>query len=336
MEFQQNFVNGKEQMVVPIGSKMIFFNNLQRGEHVLFLYDQNVNPYQTFHSFITNSLKNGEICFFAFDYKDNKSSIVDYKEFIEAGRLHVFPLTSLKLKSTFSIDDFTSKISNIDRYVGTAGYTVKMLVDFGSMLKQRNIASIMECENEINRKIKESLYRKLGRAYYRYSYAKLGKYYPIAVSAFDITLADHELIEQLIGIHKKVIISSQNQLFAQLPTFVSNGHFNESPSIDTISQETMDQFIKRNLESIILFLLRQPMSGYEIIKTIFARYNVLLSQGTVYPILYSLETEGFLKTKIKDDKKTKLYTPTEDGKSAIEKRLEDFTKTLAYFIASIR
>ena len=37
-----------------------------------------------------------------------------------------------------------------------------------------------------------------------------------------------------------------------------------------------------------------PMCGYDIIKTIFIEYKVFLSQGTVYPILYSLVEQGLL------------------------------------------
>ncbi len=52
----------------------------------------------------------------------------------------------------------------------------------------------------------------------------------------------------------------------------------------------IDRIIKTNREIFILYsLLERQMCGYDLIKEIFLKCNVFLSQGTVYPILYTLE-----------------------------------------------
>jgi len=48
--------------------------------------------------------------------------------------------------------------------------------------------------------------------------------------------------------------------------------------------------VKDNLETIILALLqKKPMCGTDIIETVHLEFNVLLSPGTVYPLLHSLK-----------------------------------------------
>ena len=59
-------------------------------------------------------------------------------------------------------------------------------------------------------------------------------------------------------------------------------------------KKVVDKIIKTNREVFIMCsLLEKQMCGYDIIKEIFSRCDVFLSQGTVYPILYTLE--GFEK-----------------------------------------
>ncbi|TFH48636.1 MAG: PadR family transcriptional regulator, partial [Methanothrix sp.] len=76
-------------------------------------------------------------------------------------------------------------------------------------------------------------------------------------------------------------------------------------------------------------LLEKQMCGYDIIKEIFSRCDVFLSQGTVYPILYTLEEEGMLHAEYsKGDMRSKKYSLTPRGREAAEKDVEDFAKAL--------
>jgi len=87
----------------------------------------------------------------------------------------------------------------------------------------------------------------------------------------------------------------------------------------------MEHAVKKSLRILILSLLKQqPMCGFDIIKSLMHQFNVLLSQGTVYPILYSLEKEGYLKTVVKSDNKTKLYVPTEKAHRYIDQQIKEY------------
>lgn len=100
----------------------------------------------------------------------------------------------------------------------------------------------------------------------------------------------------------------------------------------------VEEIIKNNIEIIILYnLYYKPMCGYELIKEIFLKYNVLLSHGTVYPYLNSLKEKGILQVEhVKGDMRIKKYIPSANGMQIIEKKLDDFIKVEEYFLNSIR
>lgn len=99
-----------------------------------------------------------------------------------------------------------------------------------------------------------------------------------------------------------------------------------------------EDIVKSQLEIIVISMLsNRKMSGYDLIKEIFARYNVFLSQGTVYPLLYSLKEEGILHAEYtKGDMRTKRYSPTQEGKQIIEKKINEFIEVEEYFLNSIK
>ncbi len=100
----------------------------------------------------------------------------------------------------------------------------------------------------------------------------------------------------------------------------------------------MEDIIKSHLEVLILKLLyERPMCGYEMIKEIHSKYNVLLSVGTVYPFLYSLKKEGIVNILyVKGDMRTKIYFATAEGRKVIEKRIEEFICMEEYILDAIR
>ncbi len=100
----------------------------------------------------------------------------------------------------------------------------------------------------------------------------------------------------------------------------------------------IEETIKNHLEIIILKMLSdKKMCGFDLIKEIYSRYNVLLSPGTVYPFLYTLEEKGILQIEpMKGNMRTKLYSVTEDGMHIFEKKLNEFIETEEYFLKSIK
>lgn len=110
----------------------------------------------------------------------------------------------------------------------------------------------------------------------------------------------------------------------------------ESPKLNTNS--CVGNSVKSNLEIIVLSLLyKKPMCGYDLIKEIFAKYNVLLSQGTVYPFLYYLKKENIVNVGYsKGDMRTKMYFCSQEGRQIIEKRINEFIEAEEYILGSLK
>lgn len=105
----------------------------------------------------------------------------------------------------------------------------------------------------------------------------------------------------------------------------------ELPQVEAIPKQALEPFVKKHLETIVLYLLaRAPMCGYDIIRTVYHRYYTFLSQGTVYPLLYSLERKGFLSVVKPGSPRSKVYALTEEGKRAAESRINDFISRNTY------
>jgi len=75
--------------------------------------------------------------------------------------------------------------------------------------------------------------------------------------------------------------------------------------------------IKTFMDILILIELQEkPLSGYDIISLIHKRFNVLVSSGTVYSLLYSLERKGLVTADM--DQRKRVYTLTEKGEQTLE------------------
>jgi DNA-binding PadR family transcriptional regulator len=99
---------------------------------------------------------------------------------------------------------------------------------------------------------------------------------------------------------------------------------------DKNCQKFIERIIKANRDVIIMsFILDKPMCGYDLIKEIFSKYDIFLSQGTVYPLLYTMEGEDLLQAECqKGDMRTKRYSLAPKGQEIAEQELKNFSKAL--------
>ena len=75
--------------------------------------------------------------------------------------------------------------------------------------------------------------------------------------------------------------------------------------------------IKNFMDMLVLAELQEkPLSGYDIITLIHKRFNVLVSSGTVYSLLYSLERKGLVNAEM--DQRKRVYTLTAKGEQILE------------------
>jgi DNA-binding PadR family transcriptional regulator len=83
-----------------------------------------------------------------------------------------------------------------------------------------------------------------------------------------------------------------------------------------VLRDMQERMIKNFMDVIVMTELRSgPLSGYDVISYINSKFNVLMSSGTVYSFLYSLERNGLVEGVWKERKRT--YELTEKGEETI-------------------
>lgn len=101
-----------------------------------------------------------------------------------------------------------------------------------------------------------------------------------------------------------------------------------------IQRKMLEKTIKNFIDILILAELRKEsiMSGYDFIAFCHKKFHILMSSGTVYSVLYSLERDGLIKG-MKNSKKT-VYKLTGKGEETIKvllkayERIQGFITTL--------
>ncbi|MCW4034182.1 MAG: PadR family transcriptional regulator [Candidatus Bathyarchaeota archaeon] len=87
--------------------------------------------------------------------------------------------------------------------------------------------------------------------------------------------------------------------------------------VSKIVENLRRRAIKTFMDMLILSELREkPLSGYDIIGLVHKRFNVLVSSGTVYSLLYSLERKGLVIADL--DNRKRVYTLTDKGAETLE------------------
>jgi DNA-binding PadR family transcriptional regulator len=92
------------------------------------------------------------------------------------------------------------------------------------------------------------------------------------------------------------------------------------------------ELVRSSTDLVILTLLRhKPMYGYEILVSLADRGNgeFQFKQGTLYPLLYRLEREGWIRARWETPptgKKRKVYSLTADGKKVQRARCEEWAR----------
>jgi len=89
------------------------------------------------------------------------------------------------------------------------------------------------------------------------------------------------------------------------------------------SLRKMHERIVRSFMDIFILaeLFDEPLSGYDLVGLIHKKFNLLMSSGTIYSILYSLERDELVKGRWTE--RRRAYTLTEKGLKA----LQDFSDT---------
>lgn len=83
-----------------------------------------------------------------------------------------------------------------------------------------------------------------------------------------------------------------------------------------IEDECIESLVKSFLDIVVLSMLNgKSRHGYKIIADIHKTFGVLLSPGTLYPLLYQLEAEELVE--VKEVKRKKVYKLTPRGRKMV-------------------
>jgi DNA-binding PadR family transcriptional regulator len=98
-----------------------------------------------------------------------------------------------------------------------------------------------------------------------------------------------------------------------------------------LESEILNKMHRRVIQSfldvvILLELKKRPLSGYDLISFVHNRFDILLSSGTVYSYLYSLERGGLIKSE--NTERRRVYTLTESGEETARAFLNSREKIL--------
>jgi DNA-binding PadR family transcriptional regulator len=100
-----------------------------------------------------------------------------------------------------------------------------------------------------------------------------------------------------------------------------------------ILKKMHERIIKNFMDIIIMGELRNgPLRGYDVISYIHTKFNLLVSSGTVYSLLYSLERNGLVEGVWEERKR--VYKLTEKGEKTIDTLLNAGDK-IKGFMATI-
>lgn len=94
------------------------------------------------------------------------------------------------------------------------------------------------------------------------------------------------------------------------------------PKIHALPNEILEKLVKDNLELVTLLLLqRGDKSGYQILKDIASHFHCILSQGTLYPLLYQLEKDNELVKKNGKGREV-IYSLSGETRNELKARIE--------------
>lgn len=88
-----------------------------------------------------------------------------------------------------------------------------------------------------------------------------------------------------------------------------------------LESEVTSKFRRRLLREFLDMILMcelktRPLSGYNALSFIHNKYDYLVSSGTVYSLLYSLEREGLIEGRKQDQKR--MFKLTSEGEEMVD------------------
>lgn len=131
----------------------------------------------------------------------------------------------------------------------------------------------------------------------------------IALCMYDLSRLQPERIQKLAASHDRLILNTPD-------ITVLSGE-----KLD-VADATIERFVKEYLDMVVLALIAsKPMCGTDILDIVHRNFNVLLSPGTIYPLLHRLKKDGLIECEC--SVKKKLYKPARGSEANIQRILDE-------------
>ena len=102
---------------------------------------------------------------------------------------------------------------------------------------------------------------------------------------------------------------------------------NPALSISGLRERTSGKYVKTALGLVILAILNgKPMYGYKIMAAIHKEFGVLLSPGSLYPLLHLLEEKKLVESH--DEAGKKVYKATNEGRIGFQHAFTAFRTSM--------
>ncbi len=124
-----------------------------------------------------------------------------------------------------------------------------------------------------------------------------------ALCMYDLSRLAPERLKKLAASHDRLILNTPDI------TILSGEKFD-------VADASIERFVKEYLDIVVLALIAsKPMCGTDILDIVHKNFNVLLSPGTLYPLLHRLKKEGLLECECSIKKK--FYKPAKGSEISI-------------------
>ena len=288
--------------------KNILFDKIDYGENFLILYSNTNAHKQIFQNFMRQIKDRNSIIFFVSHSKNELNFSFDVRKFI------------FNNINDEVIQDLRSQLEKCFSEIEENNKAILLIADW-SNADLKNCETFLPFLEGIIKK-SQSLNPPGWKRKYRGMQYKTPSF---LVNAFEATKLDDEFTQELVKMHKRVYLMQENLNTFLLPA-ISPSQETIFPKHHVLPQKLLENLVKENLELVILLFLEDgDKSGYQILKDIAKHFHCILSQGTVYPLLYRLEKEKKI-TKLNGKGREVVYSLSEETKNELKSKKENCLK----------
>jgi two-component system, response regulator PdtaR len=288
---EENTMDLQDEPLIP--SRKTIFLTGSLHDISLLAYDRNANRFAFFRHFITHGVSAGNQVIYAFF---STNLVAHFRQEIADRKIILYELRN-------GLDGLAALVREHTRPGPGEPGRVHIVADFS---RQCNLIQV----NAFIRDWKDQT-------------ATPGSVSGIV--AFDIDLVDDGFLHEMSAVIPGIIVLTGTTNLAAFPA-ISKG-----PMIaGIVPQDIVESVVKHSLEQLILMGLKQPVTGFDILRDISDRFHVEVPIARVYSYLYDLENKGLLTTQIRG--RAKIYVPTAPGRLFIDKRLHDIQVAHEYVL----